>query len=105
MKIKNGIQIETNGKIYILRKGLGSGGNGQVWLAKVPGDSQEYAIKFLNKCDDPIKTTRFAEEIKFCEDTNNPHVIHIFEHGNVEEQPFYIMPVYKLTLGIRLSLP
>ena len=63
MEIKKGIQIETNGKIYILRKGLDSGGNGQVWLAKASGDSQEYAIKFLDKCDDPIKTTRFVEEI------------------------------------------
>lgn len=44
MEIKKGIQIETNGKIYILRKGLGSGGNGQVWLAKASDDSQEYAI-------------------------------------------------------------
>lgn len=99
MEIKKGIQIETNGKIYILRKGLGSGGNGQVWLAKASDDSQEYAIKFLDKCDDPIKITRFVEEINFCEATNNPHIIHIFEHGNVDGQPFYIMPVYKLTLS------
>ena len=99
MEIKKGIQIETNGKIYILRKGLGSGGNCQVWLAKVSGESREYAIKILDKCDDSTKITRFAEEIQFCEATNNPHVIHIFEHGYVEGRPFYIMPVYKCTLS------
>lgn len=99
MEIKKGLLIETATNSYVLRKQLGSGGNGQVWLGKSSDGEKECAIKFLNKCDDLQKTTRFMEEIKFCETTDNPHVIQILEHGNIDGQYFYVMPVYKKTLS------
>ena len=94
-------EVKICNNIYKTIKPLGAGGNGYVW--KVERDGKEYAIKVLKlKKKDKKGKKRFYREIKFCENNRHNNLIHIYEHGYLEDKgkkyPCYIMPVYKSSL-------
>lgn len=94
-------EVEICNNIYKTIKSLGAGGNGYVW--KVERDGKEYAIKVLKlKKKNKEGRKRFYREIKFCENNRHNNLIHIYEHGYLEDKgekyPCYIMPVYNSSL-------
>jgi len=81
---------------YTLRRQLGQGGNGQVWLAdeELPDKtSREVAIKVLRDviAEDETRVERFKREISIMARITHPHIVTIFTSGERNEQLYVIM--------------
>lgn len=83
---------------YTLINNIGNGGNASVWSAKCDSDDREYAIKFLKENVNHNKMKRFQQEIGFCIECDNPHVVKVYAKGLYEGIPCYLMPKYEKTL-------
>lgn len=83
---------------YILCEKLGSGGNGEVWSAKINDEEPIYAVKFLDVESDSKKEERFHREIEFCSHCEHPNIIKIYAYGFCGGAPCYLMPKYEKTL-------
>ena len=80
---------------YILEERIGSGGYGEIWLARdaYDPDAPWVAIKFLraDACDDENRR-RFASEIKSLEEVReHPNIVLLHEHGEELGLPFFVM--------------
>jgi serine/threonine protein kinase len=88
---------------YTVIENIGNGGSGSVFSVS-DADGKQFALKII----DPSKTStqklkRFQNEIAFCQKNTHPHIISVFDHGrSVEEEPFYVMPLYHTTLEKRI---
>lgn len=87
---------------YTVDKQISQGGNGTVFLAHDEEDRQ-YAVKAINRDKTSNeKLKRFKNEISFCENNSDMHIIKIFDHGTYTADDinvvFYVMPVYEHTL-------
>ncbi|GEM_PF-1087494 len=81
---------------YILRRELGQGGNGQVWMAEEPlplGASRPVAIKVLKEkiADDEQRVKRFKREISIMARINHPHIVPIWTYGERDSQLYVVM--------------
>ena len=87
---------------YTIDIQISQGGNGTVFLVHDRANEQ-YALKAIdrNKTSNE-KLKRFKNEIVFCENSDDPNVIKVLDHGTYtvddENLVFYIMPVYDNTL-------
>jgi serine/threonine protein kinase len=98
---------ESIGRFHI-RKRLGGGGFGEVFLAEDPGIGRKVAIKLFRPRDEnlvafatssdeeglQILRTRFLNEAKILAALENTvHVVNVLEYGELPDgAPYYVMP-------------
>src|SRR5262245_1663026 len=93
---------------YSILKRLGSGGMGQVYLAKDTNLERTVAIKILppEVASDPERMRRFVQEAKTASALNHPNVANIYELGESEGISFIAMEyVDGETLESQLKTP
>ena len=93
------------GRYPILEK-IGSGGMGEVYLARDPILGRKVAIKVLHKefVADPIRLARFEKEAKAASSLEHPGVAHIYEIGEADGIHFIAMQyVEGLTLNEKVK--
>src|SRR5437870_4555361 len=66
---------------YVLERPLGSGGMGDVWLARDRELGRPAALKFL-KGSDPEELARFRREAQAVASLNHPNIGSIYESGD-----------------------
>ena len=94
MSALKGKSVEIEGKLYKFIDHIDNGGNASVW--KVENESNQYAVKILNKNE---KKERFENEIKFCKNYNHENLIQILAHGEINNKTCYVMPLYESNLA------
>ncbi len=75
---------------YRVLSHLGSGGIGEVWLARDMELSREVALKFLSPelAGDSDQTRRFRREARAASSLNHPNLVTIFDIGEFEGKQF-----------------
>jgi serine/threonine-protein kinase len=78
---------------YRLRRLLGRGGMGEVWLAQQPGLAREVAVKILDSAElSAIAVKRFEAEVAALRALRNPHVVHVHDAGITDDGlRYYVM--------------
>ncbi len=86
------MDFETNTKLgrYEIRKKLGAGGMGEVFLATDTQLERLVALKVLPAefCCDAERVRRFKQEAKAASSLNHPNIITIHEIGEVDDRLF-----------------
>ncbi len=99
------IQFETATNTYSSDRILGEGGCGRVYRV-TDSDGAEYAIKLLTSARSDQRK-RFKNELNFCRKNAHDRIIKVLDDGvyknGSESQPFYVMPLYKATLRMRMN--
>lgn len=83
---------------YVIKKLLGEGGMGAVYLAEHPRIGRQVAIKILSSyiAAQPQVAQRFEAEAKLITRIEHPNIIEIFDFGSLEDGSlYYIMEVLK----------
>lgn len=81
---------------YILKRIIGKGGMGDVWLGANQDLGKDVAIKILkpNEKSDPMILERFEQEVHATSRLNHPHIVRIFDHGMTRDKFFYYVMEY-----------
>ncbi len=77
-----------------LKRRLGAGGMGAVWVADHAALKTEVVVKFLadRLTEDPTSQARFAREAASAAQVKSPHVVQMLDHGVMDDgQPFIVM--------------
>jgi serine/threonine-protein kinase len=78
---------------YTLEKELGRGGMAIVYLAHDVRHDRKVAIKVLHEeVSVVLGPQRFRREIQFASKLSHPHILPIFDSGEVEQQLYCVMP-------------
>ena len=87
---------------YIIKSELGRGGMATVYLAFDPSFNREVAVKVLPRemLHDPQFRARFEREIKMAAGLEHPSIIPVYDVGEDEGQPYFVM---RLMTGGSLS--
>ncbi len=95
---------EILGQYRVLSK-LGQGGMGSVYLAEQIGMQRRVAIKVLHVSDDADAVRRFAVEARAVARLDSPHIVSVYNYGQLETGEFYIAMelLQGRTLGADLS--
>jgi serine/threonine protein kinase len=98
---KKGSILATTFDHYEVIDSLGAGGSGDV-LSAQDSSGAEFAIKLLRPNQPRAKKLRFKNELAFCATNIHPNIVKVVDRGVIgagtDEQPFYVMPLYKSTL-------
>ena len=81
---------------YRIIRELGTGGMATVYLARDLKHDRDVAIKVLR--DDVIPTLgaeRFLREIRMAAKLSHPHILPLFDSGQVDDALYYVMPVVR----------
>lgn len=100
--LKKRTTVYTAFSEYTIDRQINQGGNGTVFLVHNKAN-EKFALKVIDRNKTSTeKLKRFKNEIAFCENSDNPNVIKVLDHGTYtvddENLVFYIMPVYDQTL-------
>jgi serine/threonine-protein kinase len=77
---------------YELKRVLGRGGMGEVWLAYHPGLRREVAVKLLTGARSEAARARFVREIDATAALTHPHTVRVLDRGTSEAGvPYYAM--------------
>lgn len=78
---------------YSLKRRLGSGGMGVVWLAFDPRSSQRVAIKLLSPdlAHDLDHRRRLRREADLASSLRSPHIVQVLDYGISNGQPYFVM--------------
>lgn len=76
---------------YALKRRIGRGGMGEVWLAYHGGLRRDVALKILRQeqDSDPIAVRRFEQEVAAMTQLTHPNTVRIFDHGVTEDGIWY----------------
>ena len=90
----NGALPETLGSYELVRE-VGRGAMGVVYEAHDTKLDRKVAIKALRPDLDvrPSTATRYEREARSCARVRHPHLIEIYEVGDVDGRPYYVMPL------------
>ena len=82
---------------YLVRRELGRGGMGAVYLAEQPGLGREVAIKelLLNSAADPTALTRFLQEAQVMARSTHPNIIQVYDLEQVGDANYIILEYVK----------
>lgn len=96
-------QLPTHISHYEIRRVLGQGGMGTVYLAVDPGLQRQVALKVL-RADTDDQRERFRREARIVARLQHPNIVAIYAVGEHEQQPFIAMEYIEgepLSDGIR----
>jgi serine/threonine protein kinase len=84
------------GERYEIRRGLGSGSMGSVYLAFDPKVSREVAVKILRKefAKSEKHRQRFEREARAIAALRHPNVVEIYDYGGSPEEHLYLVMEY-----------
>src|SRR5215510_13325869 len=78
---------------YLIDAELGQGGMGAVYLARDTRHGRVVAIKVISpEAVSGIGATQFLREIATVAHLQHPHILPLFDSGEVAGHPFYVMP-------------
>lgn len=100
-------QLPTHISHYEIRRVLGQGGMGTVYLAMDPGLQRQVALKVL-RADTEDQRERFRREARIVARLQHPNIVAIYAVGEHEQQPFIAMEYIEgepLSEGIRRRAP
>jgi serine/threonine protein kinase len=82
---------------YVVKRELGRGGMGAVYLAEQPGLGREVAVKelILNSTADPTALTRFLQEAQVMARTSHPNLVQVHDLEEVGDAKFIILEFVK----------
>ncbi len=75
----SGIWQELEARGFTLEQPLGSGGMGEVYVARQAGVDRRVAIKVLRVSDEPEAAVRFAREARAIAALQHPHTVRLFD--------------------------
>src|SRR6476469_4189052 len=76
---------------YEIQSSLGSGGMGEVYRALDTRLNRPVAIKFLSsQLADASARRRFQQEAKAASALNHPHILTVFEAGEVDDRQYLV---------------
>ncbi len=86
------IRSSLSGRYRVVEE-LGRGGMGVVFLAKDPKHDRDVAVKVL----DPELSSRgfferFEREIRVAANLNHPHIVPVYDSGEIDGIVYYVMP-------------
>lgn len=76
---------------YSIRGKLGQGGMGVVYRAYDPDLKREVALKTILQDSDPVIIKRFQREAETMSKLSHPHIVKVYEVGNVKGCPYFTM--------------
>ena len=100
-------QLPTHVSHYEIRRVLGQGGMGTVYLAIDPALQRQVALKVL-RADTDDQRERFRREARIVARLQHPNIVAIYAVGEHEQQPFIAMEYIEgepLSDGIRRRAP
>jgi putative ABC transport system permease protein len=78
---------------YLIDSELGQGGMGAVYLARDARHGRTVALKVISpEAVSGIGVTQFLREIATVAHLQHPHILPLFDSGEVAGHPFYVMP-------------
>jgi serine/threonine-protein kinase len=84
------------GRSYRLERELGAGGMATVYLAHDIKHERDVAIKVLRAdVAQSLGAERFLREIRMAARLSHPHILPLFDSGQVEDTLYYVMPVVR----------
>jgi len=88
---------------YILRKRLGAGGMGEVYLAEHRMLKRPCAVKLIRREreQDPEAIARFESEVKSAASLTHPNTIEIYDYGHTDDGMFYYAMEYLPGLSLQ----
>ncbi|MFZ5439439.1 MAG: serine/threonine-protein kinase [Myxococcota bacterium] len=78
---------------YLLLERLGQGGMAEVWRARRVGSERDVVIKRMlpGHHADPAFSAMFAREARLSARLRHPHIVEVFDFGEVDGEPFIAM--------------
>ena len=89
-------QAEQNVSKFKIKKKLGQGGMGEVWLADDTELHRQVALKFLSvpiQSSDELKV-RFKREARIAAQLSHPNIVTLFEVNEYQNMPFIVMEYF-----------
>ncbi|HEY3935603.1 MAG TPA: serine/threonine-protein kinase [Gemmatimonadales bacterium] len=78
---------------YVIDREVGAGGMATVYLASDLKHDRKVALKVLRpELSAALGSERFPREIKFVAQFNHPHILSLYDSGEVQGFLFYVMP-------------
>jgi len=77
---------------YRFRQEIGAGGMARVYLADDLKLKRPVAIKVLRPEVAALASDRFLREIELAANLHHPHILPLFDSGEADGRPFYVMP-------------
>ena len=78
---------------YTIEREVGAGGMATVYLARDVKHDRQVALKVLRpELSAALGSERFPREIKFVAQFNHPHILSLYDSGEVQGLLFYVMP-------------
>lgn len=76
---------------YALKRKLGEGGMGEIYLAEHPMLRRPCAVKIIRpeKTGDPRNLARFAREVQAVTSLTGPNIVDVFDYGQGEDGTFF----------------
>ena len=89
---------------YSIEREIGRGGMATVYLARDLRQGNRVALKILSSdFASMVSGERFSREIRITAGLQHPHILPVFDSGQVQGHPYYVMPfVDGPTLGERI---
>jgi eukaryotic-like serine/threonine-protein kinase len=81
---------------YTLRRKLGEGGMGEVWLAEHGLLKRPCAVKFVRPelAENPAAAARFAREVQAVTGLTHVNTVRIYDYGRADDGSFYLVMEY-----------
>ncbi len=81
---------------YTLRRKIGAGGMGEVWLAEHGLLKRPCAVKFIRPelAAHPATAARFAREVQAVTSLTHPNTVRVYDYGRAEDGSFYFVMEY-----------
>src|SRR5512141_1889823 len=78
---------------YLVQRELGQGGMATVYLAADTRHDRDVAVKVMrSEFVDSVGAERFLREIAVSSRLSHPNVVPLFDSGEVDGIPYYVMP-------------